>query len=539
MRELVVHEVLQNGLHHGPRAEIVYGGRRLTYEELYGRVLRLAQSLKKQGVGRGTVLGVMDVNSHRYLELHYASSMLGAVLHTVNFRLPPGDLLYCLRHAGVEWMFVWEGFRESVSRVRPLFRNWVWLTEGDGSPEPGTPTHEELVSEGRAEVPEEAARVRETDPYSIFYTTGTTGRPKGVLYRHRDMLLASLGILHHLALHPTGAAAGSRDVYMPCIPFFHIHGWGTALFVPYLGAKLVLPGRATPAEQLRLILEEGVTWSNMVPTQLQLLLDAADQAGVGELKGYKVLTGGSPVPSGLARRARERGIAYSVIYGGSDQLAAAISVVPRGVAPGSDEAWEALRTKMLPLAMVEVRLADEEGNPVPADGKSIGEVWVRSPWLPDGYYQDPEGSRGVYLDGWFRSGDLGVMHPDGTLYVVDRRKDAVKSGGEWIPTGVLEAVLSEHPAVAAVAVIARPDERWGERPLAVVQPRGGLAGDEARARLEASLRAYLAAVVEEGRLARFWIPDGFVFVAELPLTSAGKINKVALRQELAAREVGT
>ncbi|EKP95142.1 AMP-binding protein [Thermaerobacter subterraneus] len=532
MRELVVHEVLKSALHNRPDSEIVYGGRRFTYEQFYERVLRLAQSLKKQGVGRGTVLGVMDVNSHRYLELHYASSMLGAVLHTINFRLPPDDLLYSLQHAGVEWMFVWEGFRQPLAKARPLFRNWVWLTDGDESPEPGTPTHEDLVHEGRAEVPDEAEKVRETDPYSIFYTTGTTGRPKGMLYRHRDMLLASLGILHHLAIHPTGAAAGSRDVYMPCIPFFHIHGWGTALFVPYLGAKLVLPGKATPAEQLRLILDEGVTWSNMVPTQLHMLLEAADQAGVGELKGYKVLTGGSPVPSGLARRARERGIAYSVIYGGSDQLAATISVVPRGVEPGTPEAWEALRTNMLPLAMVEVRLEGDNGQPVPADGKSIGEVLVRSPWLPDGYYKDPERSRGVYEDGWFRSGDLGVMNPDGTLYVVDRKKDAVKSGGEWIATGVLEALISEHPDVAAVAVIARPDERWGERPLAVVQPRGGLADEEARARLEESLRAHLATAVERGRLARFWIPDRFVFVEQLPLTSAGKINKVALRREL-------
>jgi len=533
VRELVVHEVLKSALHNGPDSEIVYGGRRFTYEQFYERVLRLAQSLKRRGVGWGTVLGVMDVNSHRYLELHYASSMLGAVLHTINFRLPPDDLLYSLQHAGVEWMFVWEGFRQPLAKARPLFRNWVWLTDGEESPEPGTPSHEDLVQEGRAEVPDEAAKVRETDPYSIFYTTGTTGRPKGMLYRHRDMLLASLGILHHLAIHPTGAKAGSRDVYMPCIPFFHIHGWGTALFVPYLGAKLVLPGKATPADQLRLILDEGVTWSNMVPTQLHMLLEAADQAGVGELKGYKVLTGGSPVPSGLARRARERGIAYSVIYGGSDQLAASISVVPRGVEPGTPEAWEALRTNMLPLAMVEIRLEGDNGQPVRADGKSIGEVLVRSPWLPDGYYKDPERSRGVYEDGWFRSGDLGVMNPDGTLYVVDRKKDAVKSGGEWIATGVLEALISEHPDVAAVAVIAQPDERWGERPLAVVQPRGDLVGEEARAGLEESLRAHLAAAVEQGRLARFWIPDRFVFVQQLPLTSAGKINKVALRRELA------
>lgn len=313
---------------------------------------------------------------------------------------------------------------------------------------------------------------------------------------------------------------------MPCIPFFHIHGWGTAFFVPYLGAKLVLPGKAGPAEQLQLIQREGVTWSNMVPTQVHMLLEAAGKAGVSSLQGYKVLTGGSPLPSGLAQRMRDRGMAYSLIYGGSDQLAASISVVPRGVEPGSPAAWEALRTGMLPLGMVEVRCEDEHGSAVPHDGQQIGKVLVRSPWLPDGYYKNPERSRESYADGWFRTGDLGVLRPDGTLQVVDREKDAVKSGGEWIATGVLEALISEHPAVAAVAVIAQPDERWGERPLAVVQARGEV-GEEA-------LKAHLAVAEEQGRLSGFWIPDRFVFVPELPLTSAGKVNKAALRQVFAS-----
>lgn len=526
MRSLVIHEVLQSAVQNGSGAEVVYESRRFTYEQLYERVLRAANSMKRLGVGRGTIVGVMDVNSNRYLELHYASSMLGAVLHTVNFRLPPDDLLYTLNHAGVEWLFVWEGFKESLAKARPLFPNWVWLTDGPGTPEPGTPVYEELVHEGRAGVPDEAWQVQETDPFSIFYTTGTTGRPKGMLYRHRDMLLASLGILHHLSTHPTGASASSRDVFMPCIPFFHIHGWGTAFFVPYVGAKLVLPGKAGPVEQLRLIRDEGVTWSNMVPTQIHMLLEAADQSGIESLQGYKILTGGSPLPSGLARRAVGKGIAYSLIYGGSDQLATSISVVPRGVEPGSPKAWEALRTEMQALGMVEVRLEDEAGNALPRDDRSIGEVLVRSPWLPGGYYKEPERSGESYVDGWFRTGDLGVMNPNGTFCVVDRKKDAVKSGGEWIATGVLEALISEHPGVAAVAVIAQPDERWGERPLAVVKTRGEVS--------EEALRAHLMAAVEQGRLTRFWVPDRFVFVQELPLTSAGKINKAALRREFAS-----
>lgn len=523
MRALVVHEMLSAAVDHDTGAEVVDGSQRVTYGQLHERAVRLADALRQLGVSRGTVLGVMDVNSLRNLEVHYASSMLGAVLLTLNFRLSAEDLLYTIQHGGAEWLFVWEGFAPLVAPLRAAFADrWVWMADTMDVPEPGGPTLAALVATGSGRMPQEAARVQETDPFSVFYTTGTTGRPKGVLYRHRDMVLASLGIIHHLALHPGGAVATSRDVFLPAIPFFHIHGWGTALSVPYLGAKFVLPGRADAAEQLRLIREEGVTWTNMVPTQLHMLLDHADGAGVPELPGLKVLTGGSPLPTGLARRLREKGVRYSLIYGGSDQLATSISVVPRDVDPNADAAWESLACATTPLYMVETRLADEKGRPVLHDGKSIGRLHVRSPWLPSGYHHDLERSAASFVDGWFHTGDLAVGNPDGTHYVVDREGDALKSGGEWIATGVIEALLSEHPLVAAVAVIARPDERWGSRPLAVVQARAEVS--------ESVLHEHLMTFVRRGQLARFWVPDAFAFVDALPVTSAGKIDKAALRR---------
>jgi fatty-acyl-CoA synthase len=259
----------------------------------------------------------------------------------------------------------------------------------------------------------------------------------------------------------------------------------------------------------------------MVPTQMQMLLGELEK---GESLPLKVLTGGSPLPTGLARRARERGMAYTLIYGGSDQLGTSISVVPEGMDPASPEAERILATRTRALPMVEIEVRDKQGGRVPRDGRTIGEIWVRSPWLPSGYYKDPERSQESYVDGWFRSGDLAVHHPDGSLYVVDREKDAVKSGGEWIPCGVLESVLSEHPKVNAAAVVAKPDERWGELPLAAVQTREPLEAEE--------LRTYLEEQVKEGRLAKFWVPDDFVFVQELPVTSAGKVHKVALRRML-------
>jgi fatty-acyl-CoA synthase len=216
-----------------------------------------------------------------------------------------------------------------------------------------------------------------------------------------------------------------------------------------------------------------------------------------------------------------------LIYGGSDQLGASISVAPEGSHLGSEysEEWELLRTRMRPIPMVDVSIRDEQGNPLPHDGKTIGEIWVSAPWLPQGYYNDPERSREAYPPehpGWFRTGDLGSMSADGWLSVADRQKDAVKSGGEWIMTTVLEAILSEHPKVTMAAVIAIPDEKWGERPLAVIKPRQNVS--------EEDLRQFMEEKVSEGRIARFWIPDKFMIVEDIPITSAGKLNKEQLKK---------
>jgi fatty-acyl-CoA synthase len=439
----------------------------------------------------------------------------------LNFRLPGEDLVYTMVHAGDEWICVSDLFIQAVKPVAERFPNWIIMSDDENLKLPGASnsfSYEELVRSGDfLETPE---KVSETDTYSIFYTTGTTGRPKGIRYRHRDIWLGSLQLCHHLTIHETGAHIGSSDVIMPLIPFFHIHGWGTAFFGPYLGAKMVLPGRAIPSEQAEIIHREGVTWLNMVPTQLHMLLDVENFGKV------KILTGGSALPTGLARQAVSRGVRYSLIYGGSDQLGASISVVPEGkTLPSSySEEWEMLRTRMRPLPMVDISIRDEKGSPLPNDGKTIGEIWVSSPWLPEGYYNDPERSAEAYPPehpGWFKTGDLGSLSPDGWL-IADRQKDAIKSGGEWIMSSVLEAVISEHPKVAMVAVIPVPDDRWGERPLAVVKPKEPVSDSE--------LRSFIENKVSEGRIAKFWIPDRFLIVEEIPVTSAGKLNKEQLRK---------
>ncbi len=519
MKKFVVHQLLHHAVITHPEQVIVSDGKQFTFGQFYTRVVKLADSLRKQGIKKGTVIGVLDVNSHRFLEMHYACSMLGAVLHTINFRLAPEQMVYSMVHAGDEWVFVSDVFAPAVKALFPKFHNWVFMSD-DPQRElpasiPNAFRYEELVQQGEEKEPDEAGNVDEEDIFSIFYTTGTTGKPKGIRYKHRAILHGAIQLFHHLALHQHGARVSSGDVYMPLIPFFHIHAWGMAFFPIYLGAKVVLPGAADAAGQLALIQKERVSWMNMVPTQLQMLLD---QKGFGNIK---VLTGGSPFASGIAQRAEKAGVQFSLIYGGSDQLATAISVVPENVAPGTPEALEWRRTGMRPLPYVEVSIRDKEGREVPHDGETLGSVWVRSPWLPDGYYNEPEISKQHFINGWFRTGDLGFFHKNHTLYVADREGDAIKSGGEWIPTGMLEALISEHPAVEQVAVIPKKDERWGQRPLAIVK-----AQDETT---EKELTGFLLSKAKEGKLAKFWIPDAFVFVDEIPLTSAGKLNKKALR----------
>ncbi len=519
MKKFVVHQLLHHAIITHPEQVIVSDGKVFTYKQFYTRVLKLANSLSKQGVKKGTVIGVLDVNSHRFLEMHYACSMLGAVLHTINFRLAPEQMVYSMVHAGDEWVFVSDVFAPAVKPLFSKFPHWVFMSDNRNQklPEEAQKAffYEDLLEQGEEKEVDETEKIEENDVFSIFYTTGTTGKPKGIQYKHHTILHGSIQLFHHLALHEYGARVSSRDVYMPLIPFFHIHAWGMAFFPIYVGAKLVLPGAADPAGQLRLIQKEKISWMNMVPTQLQMLLD---QKGFGNIK---VLTGGSPFASGIAKKAHQAGVAFSLIYGGSDQLGTAISIVPEDVDPDTEEALEWRRVGMRPLPLVEVSVKDKEGHEVPHDGETLGSVWVRSPWLPDGYYKEPEITKEHFIDGWFRTGDLGFFHKNHLLYVADREGDAIKSGGEWIPTGMLEALISEHPAVAQVAVIPKKDEHWGQRPLAVVKTSGKVD--------EKAISDFLLSKVREGKLAKFWIPDAFIFVDDIPLTSAGKLNKKVLR----------
>ncbi|PSR37274.1 MAG: AMP-dependent synthetase [Sulfobacillus thermosulfidooxidans] len=508
MDQFTIPQVLREASDKYP-AQGVWADNQFTpYPDLLERVIQLAGALDQIGIRPGDVVGVLDVNSLRHLELHYALAMLKAVIHPLNFRLSLNDLEYTVRLAHDEWLIVGPDFMSLGHSLRHMVPHPLIKPE-------------DIEAHRHADNKPLMTPIHENDPYSLCFTTGTTGRPKATLYRHRDVLLSSWQMVHHLALHDTPARLGMNEVILPLIPFFHMHGWGIPFIAPYVGASVVLAGKISPQEQAALIYRHGVTWSNMVPTQLQALLNVLTDPPTEPLK---VLTGGMPITAGLVRRANERHVALSVVYGGADQLAAAISAVPPHTALSSVEQATVLATRLLPLPMVEIRVCDEAGHDVPHDGKSTGELWVKSPWLPSGYWHNQAATLSHYREGYFVSGDLGTPFPDGTIAVIDRLTEAVKWENQWIPTHYLETIISEIEGIDQVAVLPVMSPQWGDKPVAVVQTRQAIDPE--------MVTAYLHDQALAGRIAPIWVPERIFYITTMPLTSAGKINKADLLAKL-------
>jgi len=460
----------------------------VAYRDMPGRIEGWVYWLESLGVRKGDIFAIADVNSVRFMELVYAAARIGAIILPVNFRLPPLVLEEILREADPKILAYSSPFSE-------LARLWPRSVEL-----PPTIT-------GRAWSREEFYGDPDAD-FVLLYTSGTTGRPKGVLYTQAKMLEGGLSIAHQLGMHETNAKLSSRDTILSLIPMFHILSWGSVFIAPYIGARLVFTAKFDPIEVTEILRREA-TWFNAVPTMLAMILQALNE----ELPGVKALIGGSPLPKKLWDLAKKRGIRISTIYGATDMLATAISIETDHTR-GDD-----LRLVVHPVPGAEVRVVRPDGSP--AKPGEMGEILYRSPWMPEGYYKNPEKTREAFRDGWFHTGDVGVMREDGGIMVLDRLKDAVKSGGEWIPTSVLESIISEVAGVEMVAVIPVPDEKWGERPAALYT---GTAEPE-------EIRRHLEGAVEQGRIAKWWIPDHIVRVEELPLTSTGKINKRLLREK--------
>lgn len=491
---------------------------RYRYADFFSRAQALVAALRKFGVKRGDRVATLMWNHHAHLEAYFAIPCMGAVLHTLNLRLSPDDIAFIANHAGDRILIVddvllplYDKFREAAKFEK------VIVVPLSGNPVPkGYEDYEKLVERGRAV---KLPALKEDAPAGMCYTSGTTGRPKGVVYSHRALVLHSLA-----SALPDVMDMSHHDTVTPVVPMFHVNAWGMPFTAVMVGAKLAFPGpHLDPVSLLDLYQSEQVTLTAGVPTIWAGILQALDQEpSRWKLPaGMRMVVGGAAAPESMIRAFDRHDL--KVIHGwGMTETTpvAAVNYLKRGTEGlGNDEQY-ALRAKQgVPPPFVEVRAMAGQSE-APWDGKTMGELEVRGPWIAAGYHDLQSESDKWSEDGWFRTGDVVTIDARGYVKITDRIKDLVKSGGEWISSVDLENALVGHPKVAEAAVIAVPDAKWGERPLAVVVLKPG------QVATQDELRDYLAP-----KFARFWLPDGFEFVTEIPRTSTGKMMKAKLREQ--------
>jgi acyl-CoA synthetase (AMP-forming)/AMP-acid ligase II len=532
---LLVKHLLHTALATEPDQQIVYRNlKRYDYRTLRQRIGRLASALALQGVEPGDTVAVMDWDSHRYLESYFAVPMMGAVLQTVNIRLAPEQILYTLNHARPTVLLVHADFLPVIEEIKDRIesvKTYVLLT--DGGPRPTTSLaiaaeYEELLGSSSAEY--EFGDFDENTRATTFYTTGTTGLPKGVYFSHRQLVLHTLAGLAALGTAATGQRFHRADVYMPITPMFHVHAWGIPYIATVMGVKQVYPGRYAPDVLLGLIQTEKVTFSHCVPTILHMLLNSPASQAV-DLRGFKMIIGGSALPRGLARTALARGIDVFTGYGMSETCPIlTIAQLTPAILERDAEGQLEIRTRAgRPLPLVDLRIVDEEMRDMPRDGKAAGEVVVRAPWLTQGYLDDRQSSEQLWRGGYLHTNDIANIDPDGYVGITDRIKDVIKSGGEWISSLEIEDILSQHPGVSEAAVIGAPDERWGERPLALIVPKPGYAD----MLTEDDIKAHVQGYADKGMVSRWAVPSGVRSLPALDKTSVGKLDKKLMRQKYA------
>lgn len=521
-------------MRYAPDQEIVYRDlARLTYRELDDRIHRLASGLASLGVEPGETVAVLDWDSHRYLECFFAVPMMGAVLHTVNIRLSPEQILYTMNHAEDAVVLVHEDFvsmLEGIADQLKTVRKFVLLKDSDRD----LSTKLDIEAEYEQFLAGAPGRYDFQDfdedaQATTFYTSGTTGDPKGVYFSHRQLVLHTLGVAVAVSGYTAPGRFQSGDVYMPITPMFHVHAWGFPYVATLLGAKQVYPGRYDPERVLGLIQREKVTFSHCVATVLHMII-THPKASETDLRAWKVNTGGMALPRGLAQKALDMGIQVFHGYGMSETcpILTLANMKPPMMSWDTERQLD-VRTKTgFPLPLVDLKIVDPDGVPVPADGKSTGEIVVRTPWCTQGYFKNPEGSEELWRGGVLHTGDVANMDEEGYVQITDRLKDAIKSGGEWISSLALESLLSLHPEVSEAAVVGIPDEKWGERPVALVvlklNPGANVSGKD--------LREFLLGFVEQGALSKWAVPDRVLVVSSIPKTSVGKMNKKLIREDL-------
>jgi fatty-acyl-CoA synthase len=502
--------------------------RRATHAQLSDRIDRLAAALSQLGVEQGDRVGTFAWNNQRHFELYFAVPCTGAVLHTLNIRLFEEQLTYIVNHAEDRVIFVDESLVPALAKLAPTFESVEhYVVMGEGQPDdavlaqlPNALRYEDLLERadagpgGSFDYPE----LDERQAAALCYTSGTTGNPKGVLYSHRSISM------HSSATLMADANGLSRaDRVLAVVPMFHANAWGLPYGAALAGADLIMPDRFLGAEALaKLITAERPTLMGCVPTIFADLLRYADEHPEVDLSSLSnAACGGSAVPRQLMKDFEERhGVRMFQAWGMTETSPVATYSRPRE-GEHDDAYWEDRAKQGRPLPWVELRLVDDAGEEVPWDGESTGEIEVRGPWIASSYFRDDSGDE-KFDAGWLRTGDIAAVDEKAFVQITDRSKDVIKSGGEWISSVELENELMSHPDVVEAAVIAKPDARWSERPLCCVVLR-----DQATAGAP-ELVEYL-----RDKVAKWWLPDEFAFIAEIPKTSVGKFDKKVLRGRLA------
>ncbi|MEI7970228.1 MAG: long-chain fatty acid--CoA ligase [Betaproteobacteria bacterium] len=490
---------------------------RTTYADFHRRARLLAEALQKAGVRKGDRVATLMWNHYAHYEAYFGIIASGGVLHTLNLRLAPDEIGYIASHAQDRFLIV----DDVLLPLLAQFRDATAIEKIIVVPLTGKPVPEGFIdyeaflasASGDWDYPD----MDEDDPIAMCYTSGTTGRPKGVVYSHRSQVLHSL-----VQCIPDSVGISGRDVILPVVPMFHANAWGVPYAACMLGAKMVFPGPHLHPEDLLPLLEgERVTVSCGVPTIWLGMIQLLDR-DPGRFRldpGLRLTVGGSAVPESLIRGFARHGIDILQGWGMTETSPlATVSRVNQLLGNLSeDERFATQALQGYPLPLVDLRITGDEGEQ-PWDGEAVGEIQVHGPWITGSYHELPQSQDSFTADGWLRTGDVAAVTPEGYVRITDRTKDLIKSGGEWISSVDLENAIMGHPSVAEAAVIAVPHPKWAERPLAVVVLREG------QSVTPEELRAFLS-----GRFARWAVPDAYEFVSSIPRTSTGKFLKTALR----------
>ena len=536
--QLLVKHLLEHAAKVQPEGEIVYKDLvRQNYAQLYVRCQRLSNALKGLGVREGSKVISFEWNTHRFLEIYFAVPCMGAMMHMGNPLLTPEQIVYLINRVEDEVLIFNKDFTpiiEAVSSKLKTVRHYIVLADDGKLPEttlnPISEYEELLLS---ASPNYEYPDLNEDTVASLGNTTGTTGDPKVCFFTHRQHIMHTL-IWANMLLGFSGERGFDprRDPTIQLVPMFHAHGWGVPYIATFLGCKQIYPGRFDPKVFLELLKKEKRPGRGgyicCVPTMLDMIVSYPEVEQYREyLEGLIYEGGGSRLTNRLARRARELGMDLCAGWGMTEVYTKVglQYLKPHMFSWPEDKKVDFLsRTGMAP-PFVEQRVVDEDGKDVAKDGETVGEIVLRAPWLTTGYCKDPEKSKELWKDGWMHSGDMATIDEEESVLIMDRAKDVIKSGGEWISSLTLENLINMHPKVQEVAVVAAHSEKWGERPVVVV-----VAKDEYKGKVsEEELRDHMTQYVEEGKILKWWIPEKFIFVDEIPRTSVGKFDKKTMR----------